>query len=474
MVEPINFLVVNANDWYNKGDVTNRLGLILSLRRAFSGYPIRIFIESLTPKEDQNYFGQFPEVTVFGSMFSSGENKSVSKLIARSIVGLLAFLILFSFYSVAYVLKRDALKKSAYTMKHVTDDSLFNQVRTFTVLLFSSDVVISSPGGFLHDDYPMILLVNLFPLLLALMLKKPLVIYNQSIGPFKSRILFNLTELIVCKARILTLRESYSLGRFNLGCSYLVLSDSTFSIRSYILSRLNRNDLFDELDEYVIKEMNVLDTLKNQNTTIFGLTLVGYYLKYRDTKKMVNYIDFLGNALRKINYEMNRHGKKAHFIIIPQNANSYELNLIRNIARILKKKYLITNLSFIDVDLPPEGIFQLLRKIDVLIASRMHSAIFASMLSVPFVALAYQPKFKGIMKFFNLDDFVIDIFQLNDKNVEMLWNLVERVIRDKKKIMNILQSTTECLEKKSLLTSKMLKKYLSKRTPLLINLKIIM
>ena len=354
-MKKIRFLVVNANDWFNKGDVTNRLGLVLALKKVFGKKEIEIYIESLTADKDMEYFERFQGVKVIESVFATRTRTGISAMVIETLRNLIFFL---AFFVLGLFLRkfRKALARKNMREIHFRDKTReFLKIRNNVALLYSSDMVISSPGGFLHDAYPYILLINLLPMFLAMLLKKPFIIYNQSIGPFRSRILAWLTRLIICKARLITLREETSLIGFPKACTYIITADSTFSIRSYIKNIIKDTTIAkrQELDNWIRK----LHELKTDKMLLVGITIVGYYVLYKSREKMLRYIDFLGTALRKINQEMRKKGLRVQYVILPQNANKYELKLIRKIEEILKRRYGISNILFIEEDFSPEEIF---------------------------------------------------------------------------------------------------------------------
>lgn len=78
-------------------------------------------------------------------------------------------------------------------------------------LFLKFDVVIDLGGDGLSENYGLVLLCNsAFPLFLSLLLKKPFVIYAQSIGPFKSWFTRRLMKFIFDRASLITLREEIS------------------------------------------------------------------------------------------------------------------------------------------------------------------------------------------------------------------------------------------------------------------------
>ncbi len=449
-MKKIRFFIVNANDWYNKGDVTNRLGLILALQRVFKNRDIQIYLESLTPYRDKDYFGRFRNIKVIRSLFASETRKRASIVIKHTAKGIILFFALF-FLALLFPLLRKIPENSEEY------HNFLNNVRLNVALLFSSDVIISSPGGFLHDDYPPILLINLLPLVLAILLRKPLVIYNQSIGPFKSNIWARFTKAVVRRASIITVREEISL-RFLRDNRVILATDATFSIKSYIKKYLRSGAKKERINKFLTK----LSRLRVGHY-IIGITLVGYYVLHKGVHYFLKYIDFLGSCLSELNRKGKSENLRFYYVVLPQNTNDYEILLIKLIVTILRKKYKLENILLIDKDLEPEELFAILNEVNLLIASRMHSAIFASILAKPIIMLAYQPKFHGIAKMLNLKDLVFDIFRLNRKSVQKFVDKVMWIIKHSTQISEMLNQKTDALEKRSLIPALMIKKLIQER-----------
>ena len=77
----------------------------------------------------------------------------------------------------------------------------------------SAGLVISTPGGFLHDYYDISAALRGFQL--ALDLKKPLVLFAQSMGPFTDRTTRCLVSDVLQRAALVAVRDSLSLQHVN-------------------------------------------------------------------------------------------------------------------------------------------------------------------------------------------------------------------------------------------------------------------
>ena len=84
---------------------------------------------------------------------------------------------------------------------------------------------------------------------------------------------------------------------------------------------------------------------------------------------------------------------------------------------------------------------------DYFVGTRMHSNIFATSMAVPTTAIAYEKKTNGIMETVGLQNYVVEI---NDITAEELYNKVEDMIINEKKIRIQLSSKINDIHKEIL------------------------
>lgn len=115
-----------------------------------------------------------------------------------------------------------------------------------------------------------------------------------------------------------------------------------------------------------------------------------------------------------------KHNSK--IVIIPQVTKRWEdsNSLISEILNLQKNK---DNISIINDDLMIKDLLSIYSKIDFLIATRMHSAIFASFVGTPLIAISYDRGGKwSIIKELGYEDF---LFNYSDVNSLKLINSVQ-------------------------------------------------
>jgi len=102
------------------------------------------------------------------------------------------------------------------------------------------------------------------------------------------------------------------------------------------------------------------------------------------------------------------------------------------------------SIYLIEEELNPQQIKGVCGKMNFFIGTRMHSNIYALSMNVPTLAIAYQPKTKGIMEQLGLENFVLPVENLNLSILKEKFKLLldrQVEIRDclKKKIPEICQ-----------------------------------
>jgi colanic acid/amylovoran biosynthesis protein len=420
----IRILVINPNNWHNKGDVSNRLGLIRALKKEF-GDKVTITIETVTPKEDAKYFNKFG-VKVVESILSNNVNKNSFHLfhLLTKIENMLFFMIcLFIYHVFAY--KPNINHKSC----------------VFFHSLLDSDIVISSPGGFLQDYTTFSSLIpNVFLLVSAKFLRKSIIIYAQSLGPFRSKMLRFFMRLILNRVEIIILREELSKHYLNEICinnpNIFITADATFSIEPPPYNQ-------------VLYRQKLLRSFQGKaGDVLIGLTILGttFFLNKRRCNLLKKYIASLAVSIDLMITRLN-----ANIIFVPQVWSSSETMMMYAIKRLVKNK---NRVLIIDENLPPEEVMKIVGCMDLLVGTRMHSNIFALIMGVPVLAIAYEHKTHGIMKMLNLGDCVINI---EDINGYALASKIEELYKNRFKIKENVFDAVQKARAKSLLSAKIVK-----------------
>lgn len=402
-------LVINPNNWYNKGDVSNRLGLIKALNRAF-GDKVAITIETLTPEEDAKYFSKFG-ADVVESIFGGNTNKKSSYpfLLVAKIKNVFLFLICLLMYCVF------GYKPGFNHKSHIFLHNLLN-----------SDIVISSPGGFLQDyNIFSSLIPNVFLLGSAKVLRKPIIIYAQSLGPFRNKILRSFMQQILNRAEAIIIREEiskYYLSEANINKPKIfITADASFSIEPPSYNK-------------ALYRQKLLKSFQGEaGDVLIGVTVLGEYFLNRKRRNLlkkyaISFAVSIDCMINKLN---------GNIIFVPQVWSRSEIMMMHTIMRLVKNK---SRVLIINEDLSPEEIMKIIGCMDLFIGTRMHSNIFALIMNVPLIAIAYEHKTYGIMDMLGLENWVIDVKDVDEhKLVSKIEELYKSLFEIKKNMLNAVQ-----------------------------------
>lgn len=410
-------LIINANDWYNKGDVSNRVGMITSLQKVFHKR-VNIIMESATPKLDSVYFCRY-NVSVIPSIYEVDKSHNLKILTAILFIGRIILLMMLSTLVRVLGLNPPSNSKSR-TVQYLNN-------------IIKADAVISSAGGFIHDElFLTTFLPHIFLLFISsVVLNKPTILYAQSIGPFRRKLSSLVASFILNKMDLIILREALSkkiVDKLGIKTNVVVTTDATFAFPKKVKQKIvNRS-----------KQIRI------------GLTVIGRWYSKKFNK---SYINYLISIIKMCNFLINKYD--AHIIILPQTLIERDIATARIIKRMVNsnKIYLDEN------DYSPEELMDVINNLDFMICSRMHSAIFSALVNVPFVAIGYQPKFYGIMSQLGMQEFLIPI---DDLEYHTLVDKVRFLFHNENIIRKRFYQRIKILKKRSLMSALIVKIYIKK------------
>lgn len=244
----------------------------------------------------------------------------------------------------------------------------FNFIKVIKSLL-KCDVFLSGGGSLLQDiTSTRSLLYYLSLIYLAKLFKKPVMVYANGIGPINRKINRYLTKSILNKVDLITLRDNNSektvkeLGVNNK--NVFVTADPVFTLEPTEKEKINK----------LLKDENI-PTDKH---------LIGFSV--RDWKKSKNIIEVISKTIDyiNINYDLN-------VLLIPMH---YPEDL--EISKIIKENC-ETEVFILNNKYSVEDIMGVISKLDIIVAMRLHSLIYAATQAIPMVGLVYDPKVEGFL-----------------------------------------------------------------------------
>ena len=329
------------------------------------------------------------------------------------------------------VLSRSPLQTSqTYQVKAINRLNLID----IMLCLRDTDLFISGGGGLLQDSTGKgwSILYYLGLILVAKIVKVPVMIYAQGIGPVNKQINKKLIKWILNKVDLITVRDNPSKELLeNLGVmrpSIYVNSDPVFL--------LNRKNLNSVIDSYpFIQEM-----INSDNRPLIGVSVREYKGNGLDSKRIfAQAADYLiENYKAKIIFFPFKFDEDVH-------TSEEILSLMKNKAEVLKIK------------LRPEELLSVLSRLSLVVGVRLHSIIFSSMANIPFIAFNYDPKVKYFVEDLGLSEVLLE----TGKGISLkdIQKKVEYIRENNDKIKNILLEKVNNLEEKALANNELVYKF---------------
>lgn len=374
-------LISNIYSWKNKGDAAIVLTMLDDIKSQFPETKIEL------STHDSNDFGKYGPYQY---------HKNISTLVYGNVQRYRYKIILM----LMFVLRMNVfhLIKSITGIKlySIFGAELADKIRSYEDV----DLIVACGGGYMltetkssifgkylfwHDYY-----------VGSKLFKKPYILYNQSIGPFYSRLHESLALRILKRATHIILREELSFSRMkNYGLDNI-------SLRSDIAFKLS-----------VIPDLSLLEKYQyDKNRINVGITVRKWLSKEKQDQYEQSMAEFIDQRCAV------NSGFSFYFMpqVIYSANNDNDLLVAYRVYDKVDNKYK-NQVYVIDEDLHPSVLKYVIASMTYFIGTRMHSNIFALSSLVKTIAIAYEPKTTGIMKMLELPDYAIE---MSDVNVELL------------------------------------------------------
>ena len=408
--KPKQVLIVNVHSTMNAGDSAL---LWLNLRQLENIFPEANFT-ALVNYPNEAFDEHFPKLVVMPSPFAlvkAGSGISGWKKVFRLVFGFIIIVI------------GKVLPKSILTNTHSTWLQL-------ALIYRSSDVIAAVSGAQLvsYGKYSWPLIVSSLPIIFAHLFHKPLYIMPQSIGPFRWNWEKFLVKEIYSRARLVFLRDTISINLAKeIGMPEKKIrfsSDPGFTLPV-------------SSGDQALKIMSGFGYETKQNSV--GMTVVSRLSRSFDRDHIESYYRTLARSLDRFSqvfavkiYIFNQvTGPSIH-----ENdsiAAEYLLNMLaENQNRIIH----------VDQHLTPMELKACYSLMDMFIATRLHSGIFAMSEGVPTLFIGYNTKTRGILEAVGLDQWMVD---LNNLDQDYFWELLCKIWENRKEISEKTRSiVTNC------------------------------
>lgn len=294
----------------------------------------------------------------------------------------------------------------------------------------SNSLLISGGGSLLQDvTSSRSLWYYLLLMYVAKFYKKKIMVYANGIGPINKNFNRYLTKKILGKVDLITLRDEDSLDYLKAmnveNKKVKVTADPVFTLDSSKKPRVEK--IF--RDEGIPLEKRYI-----------GISV----RKWKNTENLEKII------ANTIDYIIEKYG--VNVILIPMHhPEDLEISLsIQNMVKGLechtvKDKYNV------------EDIMGIIKELDLIIAMRLHSLIYAATQEIPMVGIVYDPKVRGILNSFNIEymsfvedlnfaDLIYNIDGAWDNREEIKNNLIQQDEKFKEKALSNITMALELLE----------------------------
>ncbi|GAJ04798.1 unnamed protein product, partial [marine sediment metagenome] len=237
--------------------------------------------------------------------------------------------------------------------------------------LRDTDLFISGGGGLLQDSTGKgwSILYYLGLILIAKIIKVPVMIYAQGIGPVNKQINKKLIKWILNKVDLITVRDNPSKELLeNLGVakpSIYVNSDPVFLLKKKNINNVINSHPF------------IRGLINSDSRPLIGISVREYKGNGLDSKRIF---------AQAADYLIENY--KAKIIFFPFKFDE-DVHISKEIVSLMKNKA-----EVLKIKLEPEELLSVLSRLSLVVGVRLHSIIFSSMANIPFIAFNYDPKVK--------------------------------------------------------------------------------
>ena len=306
---------------------------------------------------------------------------------------------------------------SKYFLAHGEERQAFD-------VLASSDLIVSIGGSYLmsyskglSNTYRVIQIM--FPLIIATLFKRKCIILGASIGPIEGTLSRWIVKVVLNKSRALYVRERFSLeyvSALGIKAPTKVIPDIAFMLTKP----------YEYEKDHTEADLDII----NNNKYKVGVTVRNWVFPgFNSADKVRKQDDYYQKMALFLDYIIRDIGVTVYLIPQATGPTPIEDDRIANLElynRMAQKESVI----IVQKDFSPWRLKDIYKKMDFLIATRLHSIILA--IPVPFLAIAYMgKKTYGTLELLGLSNYAVDISDftlesLKDKFINA-WNNREKI-----------------------------------------------
>jgi polysaccharide pyruvyl transferase WcaK-like protein len=277
-----------------------------------------------------------------------------------------------------------------------------------------SSIFISTDGDVLGEDYGLFpLLWRIYYLSLGLIMKKPVFIFSEGTGPFKSKISKTISRVFFKQCTYISVRDEISLKHLiNIGLKkekLILAADSAF----LLLPSPKKLDYRDHTRKLIGISVSKL-------VTDFG---------FNSTNSVKPYDKFTSFIAKLIDWIIAKYDSKIILISHVVQINRDDYKTAKEIFFKVKRK---DHVEIMKKSFDSTEIKKVISYCNLIITSRMHAAIAALSTHVPAIGISYSHKMEGIFKRLEIPEYVIDIKKLDWK----ITKIIQQALSNSENIKN--------------------------------------
>ncbi len=314
-----------------------------------------------------------------------------------------------------------------------------------------SDAVINTGGDNLTEDYGTLSLAfNLNYLLIGLLLKKPVVVYAESIGPFKGTISRLMANFVLNRVDLITIREEISkenLNKINVNKPHIcITADSAFLLKAVNSTRLT--------------ELLTKENITENNRPLVGISISKIISRYgfsdfeKPEEKYNQYVSVMAKTIEYITENLG-----ATVVIVPHVIDPRRNDdrwVADDVCKLVPNKSKVISIK---EDYTPEELKGIIGHCDLFIGARMHATIASTSMLVPTIGIAYSHKIYGIVgEMLGQKEYILDVKELT---YESLISRIDDVWKNREKIKKQLEIKVPQVKERAMLNGKLVKELLS-------------
>lgn len=294
-------------------------------------------------------------------------------------------------------------------------------------------------------------------LLLGVVLRKPVVVYAQSIGPFKTWPTKSIARFVLNRTSLITVREDITKAYLRTIGVHVppihLTADPAFLLDPSPTERIN--------------EMLAKEGITNANNPLIGVSISQliylWALRFSGTLKerYAKYLDIMARFIDHLVEDMN-----ATIIVVCQTTGAQARHDDRIAANLVHKRIRHKEkVRVLSGDYTPAELKGIVGQCHMFIGSKMHSTIASTSMLVPTVSIAYSHKVHGILgRMLGQEKAIIDIRKLDfEKFLQEILSKSEYVWSNRVQIKQDLKERMVIVRERASLNAELVKTLLDSK-----------